>query len=348
MLQRAQELLSWITKERHLSWSFSFIALGFLVLINVVFFVVLEGGGTGPDETLKSTSSDYLGSTQQQLPKTPIVDTSLSVAQVSERPQKLSSIDAPLVHNSEPIAIPRIALHNLNFSQYSQSQSNGPEMAEMISSLLMIKLGQSDQIELLDRSMVSTLFTEKSRLLVGDPWSANQAELNKLPLSELTLVGSLFSSPEGHSFSLKLVANRTGQVIGAQRFYYTIETIEESIRESQVAVLRWAEDSKLVDTTRLDNERNKVAFGHFIDISENDSELNQGRDLTERLIEKYSGENTFTVLARTQMFPLVFEQYLRILQHPDENKESSFSSSRFWYQVFTSNQINPKRNVACC
>lgn len=322
MLQKLQELFSWITRERHLSRSSSLIGLGFLALLNVVFFVVLERGGADLVEKPEPVNSDSLVNTRQQLPGTLSESSSLSAAPVPVVPQELPNVDIPLVHKPEPTVIPRIALHNLNFSQYSQSHSNGPEMAEMIASLLMIKLGQSDQIELLDRSLVSTLFTEKSRLLVGDPWSSNQATLNKLPLSELTLVGSLFSSSEGKSFSLKLVVNRTGQVVGAKRFFYSIETIEESIRNSLTAVLRWAESFKTEKLARLDDEKQRIAFGHFTDISENDSELSQGQDITERLIEKYTSDNNFTVLARTQMFPLVFEQYLRILQHTDESQES--------------------------
>ena len=55
----------------------------------------------------------------------------------------------------------------------------------------------------------------------------------------------------------------------------------------------------------------------------------RGRELTERLIERFAADKNNTVLSRTQMFPLVFEEYLRILQYTDQDQTSLHSNARY-------------------
>jgi len=247
-----------------------------------------------------------------------------------------------LVHKDEVTNAPRIALHPLSFSQYRQHHKNGSEMAELITSLLMVELGKSDHMDLLDRSMVSVLFSEKSNILINDKMSAAQSTLEKLPISDFTIVGSLFSSDKGKSFSLKLVSNKTGQILGASLFNYTLDTLGESIQESVAFIQGIVKNAQSIINTETIN---KIAIGHFIDISKSDSQINQGRDITERLIEKFVNDKDYSVLSRTQLFPLVFEEYLRFLQYTDEHQESLRYNAKYLvygkYRVNRSNATHP-------
>lgn len=219
-----------------------------------------------------------------------------------------------LDHDQKPASIARIALYPLSYSQYSQYHDNGQEMAQLLTSLLMIELSKGILYELVDRSHVDTLFAEKALMKANGLGS-----IEKLPLSDLTLVGSLFASEQDRSFSLRLVNNRTGEILGAPRFNFTLDTIEEVIKQSVIFI------DPLVENVRskvIPEKQQKIAFGHFIDISENESALNQGRDITQRLISAFVDKNDYSVLTRTQIFPLVFEQYLRLVQYSDEYQDA--------------------------
>ncbi len=235
-----------------------------------------------------------------------------------------------LFSETEQLRISRIALYPLNDAQYRQSHSDGSEMIELVSSLLMIELGQSDQFELLDRSIVSALFTEKSRLLVNDEPGSRQSSLKKLPISDFTLVGSLFSTTEGKSYSLKLIRNSTGQIIGSARFNYTLENISESIQQASALVQEWLTNAPSRARMTQSGEMDKLSFGHFTDIGKNDSHLNHGRLITENLIEKFVNQQDFLVLSRTQNFPLVFEEILRSMQYTDENQQSRRANTNYF------------------
>lgn len=269
------------------------------------------------------------------------------IAALKSKPTTEESIKdhvTPVIHQEETSQTPRIALHPLNYSQYQQQHDNGEEMSELITSLLMTELGKSVEFELLDRSLVSTLFAEKSNILVNNHLSTNQNSLKKLPLSNLSLVGSLFSGNGKQSYNLKLIKNKTGEILAASQFNYTIETLDESITEALTFIQEQITKSQSKGVNN-NGEKRKIAFGHFIDINKNDAHLNQGRKITDQLIETFVKEKNYLVLARTQVFPLVFEEYLRLLQHTDEHQNSLINNTNYFihgkYRVNNSNQTHP-------
>ncbi len=168
------------------------------------------------------------------------------------------------------------------------------------------------------------------------------SELTKLTLSDYTLVGSLFATESGDVFSLKLVRNSSGEVMDAFPFHFTLETLESVIQEAGVFVQNALKISPQVEGA----ERKKIiAFGHFVNISTDDAQINQGRDITERLIARYVREKGYSVLLRTQTFPLLFEEYLRLLQYTDEDQQSLRQNARYLvygnYRIDHSQAGNP-------
>lgn len=230
---------------------------------------------------------------------------------------------------------PRVALHPLSYGQYQQHRDNGAEMSELVTSLLMNELGQSDQFELYDRSMVSELFTEKSLILVNHEQDVGQSTFEKLPLSEFTLTGSLLSSDQGHSYTLKLIDNRTGQILGATTFPFTIDNIQQSIQKSLSFVhssLAEAESSRNMEPRVMKNAgvMNKIAFGHFVEVGQLDAKVSLGQEITERLISRFVKHEETIILSRTQLFPLVFEELLRKLQYTDEQENMQRKNANYF------------------
>lgn len=219
-----------------------------------------------------------------------------------------------------PPAVPRIALHPLEPAQYRQYHADGAVMSELITSLLMIELGKSNDIELMERSLVPAIFKEKSQLLVNDRTAPGLAAFAKVPLSDFTLTGSLSSSPQGKSYTLKLVRNATGQIWGARRFFFDMETLPQAIEQAARFVHEVAAQAEPADA---DSQEIKVAFGHFVSVDGRSSELTQGRDITDALIRDFVNRTDYTIFARTQAFPLLFEEYLRMLQYSDESRTSA-------------------------
>lgn len=321
------------------------------MLIGTIVLLTLHNRGVNVPERIESAIAFYFVSSPLQ-PTMPEVDDKITASEIVEptpipdiavqtpAPEQIPNQPQLALHERKVPAIPRLALHTLSDSQYRQNNSDGPEIAEFITSMLMSELGKSDRLDLLDRSMVSTLFAEKSRLFANDRHRSGQTELEKLPVSDFTLVGSLFSSGAGKAYSLKLVRNSTGQVLGASRFRFNLNTIDAAIQESLVFVQNTLLNARLYTSNEM---KNKIAFGHFVDISEKDTHINQGRDITERLIAKYVNEDGYSVLSRTQTFPLLFEEYLRLLQYTDENQQSLRQDVRYLvYGKYRVNEVNSK------
>lgn len=241
-----------------------------------------------------------------------------------------SANEERLLHQRKYPDTPRVALHPLDYAQYQQLRDNGAEMSELVTSLLMNQLGQSDQFELYDRSLVSALFAEKSLILVNDQQDTGQYALEKLPISEFTLTGSLFSSPQGNSYSLKLIDNSTGQILGAMIFHYTLDDIQQSTQKSLNFVHELLASAKSRKTKENAGDMNKIAFGHFVEIGNMDSKLNQGREITERLIDSFVRQKDKVILSRTQLFPLVFEELLRMLQFTDEYQNTQRTNANYF------------------
>ncbi|MBU2885166.1 hypothetical protein KO507_05245 [Gilvimarinus agarilyticus] len=228
----------------------------------------------------------------------------------------------PESSSSETI-VPRIALYPLDDTLYSQKNSDGPELSELITSLLLIELGSSSQVELLDRSFMDALFYEKTAPLAGDQARENQQSVMKLPLSDYSLVGSLLSGEEGEAYTLKLLDNSTGEVVSAARFPFTIATLRQVVRKASTFVQTQASRVKPKrGTAESEQARRKIAIGHFFDVTVDDKNLAKGRDLSEHLIERLVNDMSYRVLARTQVMPLVIEEGLRKLQYTEEDRSS--------------------------
>jgi TolB-like protein len=342
--------IDWLTKRRSFGKSSFSHSVGFFILVSIVVAVALHMRGVDIEERIESAFVYYIGPIlppSKPLQSVDTSDVSDAVMQVpvqepvlsspkSERPQSQAQ---QMIPPREVSAIPRIALYTLSDAQYSESSSNGMEMAELVSAMLMASLGKNDHFELLDRTVVSALFDEKSLLLASDQ---SGSELTKLMLSDYTLVGSLFSTENGDAFSLKLVKNSSGEVLDAFRFHFTLETLGSVVREAGVFVENALQASRQV----ADGDRkNIIAFGHFVNISTDDSQINQGWDITERLITRYVREKGYSVLSRTQTFPLLFEEYLRFLQYTDEDQQSLRQNARYlvygYYRIDYDRAENP-------
>ena len=334
--------MNWLTKNAHLGKSRLTSSLGLFALIGAAVLLGLHVRGVNISEKLTSAYSFYFPSSPQQQVYAE-TGNKVVIPGVKEKPsvtgESPENMDR-LKHVQEISGIPRIALHTLNDAQYRQNNTDGSEMAEWVTSQLLSELGNSKQFELLDRSIVPALFVEKSLILVNHYQASTQADLEKLPVSDYTLVGSLFSGDKGKSFSLKLVRNSTGQVLGAARFYFTLDTIDTSIDKARVFIQQVLANSQSISNA---NTNKRIAFGHFSDISLNDEHLGWGQDITERLIEKYVNKKGYSVLSRTQTFPLLFEEYLRFLQYTEEHRESLRQESRYF--VHGKYRIN-RRNTA--
>lgn len=241
-----------------------------------------------------------------------------------------SAHEEGLLHQRKYSDTPRVALHPLGYAQFRQHRDDGAEMSELVTSLLMNQLGLSDQFELYDRSMVSALFTEKSLILVDNQQAADQSTLEKLPISEFTLTGSLFSSAQGNSYSLKLIDNSTGQILGAKTFHYTLDDIQQSTLKSMNFVHEILAKAKSSRFMKDAGEMNKISFGHFVEIGDMDSKVNQGREITQRLIDSFVKQKDKVILSRTQLFPLVFEEFLRMLQFTDENQNTQRTNANYF------------------
>ncbi|WP_339617900.1 hypothetical protein [uncultured Gilvimarinus sp.] len=230
---------------------------------------------------------------------------------------------APRSSSSEVTFVPRIALYPLDATLYSQKNSDGTELSELITSLLLIELGLSSQVELLDRSFIAALFREKTTQFAGSQSLENQQALMKLPLSDYSLVGSLLSGDEGKSYTLKLLDNSTGEVMSAARFPFTIATLKQAVRKASTFVQTQASTVRYQRGTKeSEPAQRKIAIGHFFDITVEDTNLAKGRDLSESLIERLVNDESYRVLARTHVMPLVLEEGLRKLQHTEEDRSS--------------------------
>ncbi|PKG80895.1 hypothetical protein CXF85_22600 [Colwellia sp. 75C3] len=333
-MEQPESLRDKLNKERHIGKSPLARSLSFFVIIAFVFVVILQDRGVDVHQRLTLAYSYYFGNVPSQTEK------NVSVDKINIETPPLPNLEAAIAPDmgggknkvapkQDVNETPSIALHTFGYAQYSQSNNDGENKAELVSSLLMIELAQSDKLELLDRSLVSALFDEKSLILANQLQGTAQAELTKLPLSEFTLIGSLFSSAGVDSYSLKLIKNSTGQVIGASSFDFSINSIQDTIKQSTILVHQWLANSKLVQKSQTTSILKKIAFGHFIDVSDNDTQLNQGRVITDRLIEEFVTDNKYSILSRTQMFPLFFEEYLRMFQFPDKSQESRRANTNY-------------------
>ncbi|WP_057830805.1 FG-GAP repeat protein [Colwellia sp. TT2012] len=333
-MEKLGSLIDKLNKERHIGKSPLARSLSFFVIIAFILVIILQDRGVDVYQRLINAYSYYFVNSPHQVEKPAKVDDIINDAysfpklEATITPEK-EDVDQKLINKQEASVIPSIALHTFDYSQYSQIHTDGDEKAELLSSLLMIELAQSDKLELLDRSLVSALFSEKSLILANQLQGTEQAELKKLPLSEYTLIGSLFSVAAGDSYSLKLVNNSTGKVIGASRFNFSMSSIQHTIEKSSLLVHQWLASTKSIEKHKVTLAQKKIAFGHFIDISDNDTQLNQGRYITDRLIEEFVTEDNYSVLSRTQMFPLFFEEYLRMFQFPDKSNESKRANTNY-------------------
>ncbi|MCP3873624.1 MAG: hypothetical protein GY699_10780 [Desulfobacteraceae bacterium] len=233
---------------------------------------------------------------------------------------------------------PRIALYPLNYDQYQHHHSNGEAVSELVSSFLMIQLGSNLEIEIIDRSMTSALFSETSSILSNGDMENNP--INKLPISNYSLTGSLSSTDGLSTFQLNLIQTSTGRILGASRFPFDTKDINPAIKLASNFVHDCvAKQQRLEIKTGTDLQ--KIAFGHFIDINNNDSALYQGRDISDKLIESFVNNDQFLVLARTNMLPLIFEEYLKILQYTDKSQIPQRDNSE--YIVYGYYKYNPKK-----
>ncbi len=334
-MEKLESLRDKLNKERHIGKSTLARSLAFFVIIAFIFVIILQDRGVDVYQRLTNAYSYYFLNSPHQTDKIATIDHIINEApllatlEAKITPGK-EDVDKKTIYKETFSVIPSIALHTFDYSQYSQIHSDGDEKAELLSSLLMVELAQSDKLELLDRSLVSALFAEKFLILANQLQGTEQAELKKLPLSEFTLIGSLFSSTEGDSYSLKLVNNSTAKVIGASSFNFSMDSIQDTIEKSTLLVHQWLANTKSTEKHKATLTQKKVAFGHFIDISDNDSQLNQGRYINERLIEEFVTEDNYSVLSRTQMFPLFFEEYLRMFQFPDKSQESRRENTNYF------------------
>lgn len=312
------KIIAWLKQERHFGNTPIARALSFFAILSAVIIVASHIRGGDGIESLSRAYHYYFESL-------PIVNEVVNKRQdIQKKGIKALqySNEIRLNHKQKPAATIRIALHPLNTAQYRQTHSDAEQTAEWVSSLLTIELGKATQFELVDRTHLSDLFAEKSRLLVNNQSGIDSTMFDKLPPSDYSLLGTLSSKDDSKTFSLKLIKNSTGQVFGAGRFNFTLDNIEQAIKESSALVKLWLAEVNESTHLRQDNLTGRVAIGHFIEIAGKDSDISQGWDISEQLIESLVKDKNRIVLLRTQMFPLLFEEYLHKLQYTDQYQVS--------------------------
>jgi hypothetical protein len=250
----------------------------------------------------------------------------------------------------EGAAPPTVALHRLRPAHDPRQEERAEQVAEMLTSLLMVALGDYEQFELLDRTQLDALFAEKNLLLAEGQGGVSSALLTKLPLSDFTLIGEVLASEEGGAFTLWVVRSDTAQVLGASRFdypptdpadaitraaqyvmgvvvkayggvadsassYFSLATLEDAMSgvAQYAASVMAPSKGETADTPA--SRKTRIAFGHFVEIGDSERLPGFGSALTAQLIENYVSTQQYLVLARTQLFPLVVEDVLRASQY---------------------------------
>lgn len=361
-------LLEWLLKDRQTGKTPLTQSLGFIGILSIIILFTANTQGVDVVEKLEDARSYYFGVPQSIQGKNDIQARGKQDEQSEKVKNPTTSkarISSTLVSTKETasknrsselkkeIVFPRIALYPLDYSQYSQqsgkNHNNGRGVSKFVTSSLMITLAKSDQFELLDRSQLSTLFAEKSRILLNKRESSNNEALAKLPLSDFTLVGSIFSEGGIQFYTLKLIRNKTGEVLGVQKNSFNTDNIQEVTQLSldYVHKLLGLVNAPIVNNQNKTKNRRKVAFGHFIDISEDDSQLGQGQIITDQLIEKFVKNKNYEVLSRTQMLPLLLEEYLRQLQYTDEFQVSRRANVNYLvHGKYKFNKFNSERPLS--
>lgn len=298
-----------------------------VVVLLVTAAIILQSKGYDVTAPFSDAYSYYFGHRQTAEQARQPVAVHLPVTPPAEIAEVLPDAEL-MAHEPAPglPAIPRIALHPFVYSQYREQRNDGSEVSQLIVSLLMIELSKSDNFDLLDRSLVPTILSEKSQLLGASGYDSSQASIDKLPLSDFTLTGVLFSSQHGRSFSLKLIRNNTGQIVGARRYSFDMDNVQKTAAQAVSFVTGLIDQVGKQDD--IDNAK-RIAFGHFVNLDGN-SDLSRGREITEGLIDRFINDSGLSVLERTQVFPLLFEENLRTLQYTDEYQASERPHSDYF------------------
>jgi len=218
---------------------------------------------------------------------------------------------------------PGVALYGF---EYGVNDDAGARLAEALGSYLAIELGNSNSIDLLDRSLLLDVVGEKTALAQRNVTGA-AITLEKLPVSKFLVTGVVLNNSLVPTVSVKVISTETGAVLGVLHTEVAISDLDAISERMQRFVHDTIAGSQL---TRLSGNRS-VAIGNFVaqavSMLEGEIDSNStgtpdvscsGVTIREGLIGGFVNHPGFQVYARTQMYPLLLESHLHNLQYKEQ------------------------------
>jgi len=192
-------------------------------------------------------------------------------------------------------------------------------VAANLSELLSIKLGKSDKLKLLDRSLILDVFGEKTLPLQQASSNGRRLTLDKIPVSQYIVTGTLLNADPAASVSLSVVDSDTGRIIGSTRRLFSTDDTRMLVEQLDRFI------HSVIRNTSLARDENKskrtIGIGNFVNISQNRLGAGRGVEIREYLINHYLDKTGFDVLSRSRVYPLVLEAHLKRLQYTNETRK---------------------------
>jgi hypothetical protein len=202
---------------------------------------------------------------------------------------------------------PKIALYPLKVADGGQVPD---AVVEMIDGVLLSAASADGNIEVLDRTSIDELFSEK-QIALSQSGSNGRDSLQKLPPADYVISGAVSEHDGWVSFSLALARASTAEILFSERRMVDRSTVAESAKTVMGKLLRT--DFSVFDASAAD-ARQKVAIGPFIDDSGDSSGFDTGALLVNQLTADVLNPRQRAILQRQNMVPLAIEKYLLHLQ----------------------------------
>lgn len=205
----------------------------------------------------------------------------------------------------------KVALYPFTVISNSLAELQNRAQADSLYEQLLNRLANNNGIELLDRSMVISIFQEKAL----NASLGNQA-LDKLPLSNYSVTGLLLSSSQ--QLSLKIVDNSNGRILSNQLFDLKQSAASAALLNKMSAFIL----SHLQQAKNGPPSQRRLAIGNIINRSDSDDAITGADQFRVHLLELLSKQTNFSLHARAESYPLLFEQHLKTFQYSDNSSRT--------------------------
>lgn len=194
----------------------------------------------------------------------------------------------------------RLAIFFLDSSLKKEAEKDsGRAMLDLLTVELMQKAG----IELVERAQIDQIMAEYSLTLeqMVDPRKAVQ--IGKMSGADVTIVGKAANNSEKKVIWIKVIDNASGIIKDVGCFSY-----KKDFADSLKRITEFVWGASITDIT-IDRKK-FIAVGAFEDQSINDMQIDRGDQIRNFLEHKYASDPSISVVARSQMRPLLMEMGL--------------------------------------